>query len=167
MSRGSVTPNTDPNPVVDEGAPKNTGEINSALYLCDMMDVKFIVAAPEELYYQGWGQECAQPKMVRCTWELRTTDSESKPVVIKFDLTEGDSSLILGINFLQFADTCNLQDPRIIRFKRPRDDTMRTMATYIAPDHTGNNRLQLEVVPHANNSCRALLAVPLRMYAVV
>lgn len=117
--------------------------MRSASHLCDMMGIKFAVSPPEEVYYQGWGQDCAQPKIVKCTWELATTDSESKPVTIKFDLTDGDSPLILGINFLRYADTFNRQDPRVIRFKRPGEESMRTMFTYIAPDRTGNDSLRL------------------------
>lgn len=122
-----------------------------------MMGVQCKVEPPDEVYYQGWGQACSKPLIVKCTWELATTDSESKPVTIRFDLTEGVSPLILGIDFLQFADTCNTRSPRVIRFKRPGDDSIRTMFTYIAADHDGNQRLRLEIVPHAK-SYRTLLA---------
>lgn len=79
-------------------------------------------------------------------------------MVIAFDLADCDSPLIVGIDFLRYADTCNRQNPRVIRFRRPRDLLTRIMFTYIAQDCTGNDRLRLEIVSDANNDYRSLLA---------
>lgn len=135
--------------------------MNSATYLCDMLEIEIDVHPPEEVYYQGWGQECSHPRIVKCSWGLNTMET-SQPVRIKLDLTDGDSPLILCIYFLQFSDPCNRQDPRVVRFKRPGDDDMRTMFTYISPDRNGNDRLRLEVVAYVNSLYRSLLAAHLQ-----
>lgn len=149
---GSVEPDHDHNPIIDDGAPKSTGGIESAARLCDMFEVKFEVKPAVSVYYQGWGHDCANPKLVKCTWTLRTQDKDSHPVDIQFDLTDGNAPLIVGIDFLQHADTCNRREPRVMRFLRPCDGGMRTMFTYIAPDIHGNKRLRLEVIPKSNVS---------------
>lgn len=145
--RGAVKPNADHNPVVADGASRSTGVIESAAKLCDMLGLRYEVEPPSSVYYHRWGHECTDPKVIKCSWKLRTMDKYSKPVEILFDLTDGDAPLILGIYLLQFSDTCNHREPRVIRFWRSCDDGMRTMFTYIAPDRHGNHRIRLEVLP--------------------
>lgn len=154
----TVARDTDPNAVIDEGTSKITRGMESAALLCDVMGFQYAVGPPTVVCYQGWGQACSILQLVKCTWILDTIDSESNPVSFEFDLTDGNSPLILGIYFLQYFDTCNIRASRVIRFKRQSDGGTRTMPTHIAPDQTGNIRLPLEVVPHANNSYRSLLA---------
>lgn len=120
--------------------------------------MQYELQPPASIYYHGWGHECADPKLVKCTWTLKTQDNNTQPVEISFDLTEGSAPLIIGIDFLQFTDTFNRQEPRVIRFKRPTDVGARTMFTYIAPDRNGNNRLRLEVIPQSTTSYRSLLS---------
>lgn len=132
--------------------------MKSAARLCDVLGIQYRVVPPDEVYYQGWGQKCHQPEVIKCTWILTTKDSESRPIDIKFDLTDSDAPLIIGIDFLQYADTCNREEPRVIRFRRPGDAEPSTMFTYIAADQNGNERLRLEVAPHAGSLYRSLLA---------
>lgn len=77
---GAVTVVADHNPVIDDGAPRSTGGINSASSLCDMIGVRYEVERPSSVYYQGWGQKCADPKVVKCTWTLRAKDEGNNPV---------------------------------------------------------------------------------------
>lgn len=123
-----------------------------------MIGIRYEVDPPRSVYYQGWGNDCTNPKVIVCTWALHTVNQSSNPVEIGFDLTDGDAPFILGIDFPQYADTCNTRDPRVIHFHRPRDAGICTMFSYISPDHYGNKRLSLEVVPKSSISCSSLLS---------
>lgn len=80
LPQRSVVCNTDPNPVMDGGAPRSNSGMQSATLLCEFMSVEYTVTPPNEEYYQGWGQACSNPRLVRCSWEVATLDSGSQPV---------------------------------------------------------------------------------------
>lgn len=122
------------------------------------MGIQLELNPASHVYYQGWGQDCSQASIVKYTWALSTTDNSARPVEITFDLTDSNAPLIVGIDFLRFANTYNRADPRVIEFQRPDEDTARIMDTYILKDHTGNDRLRLEISPNSIGRHRALLA---------
>lgn len=83
-----MTGNTDPNPIIDEGAPISTGGITNAARLCDLMGINYCVKPRTKIYYQGCGHDCAQPMPVTCRWTLQALDKNSESVEIDFDLTD-------------------------------------------------------------------------------
>lgn len=147
----------DPNPIIDEGAPTSTGGMTNAARICDMLGIRFEVQEPRSHYMHGWGIECSDAKPIKCTWGLTVMDTRNLPVTFTFDLVEGDSPLIVGLDFKQYADTYNRDEPRMVKFKRPHDVHVYTMYTYIAKDLTGNMRLRLEIVPHEMSSISTLM----------
>lgn len=148
----------DPNPIIDEGAPTSTGGMMNAACLCDMLAIPFEVQNPRDIYMHGWGTECANAKQIRCTWELTVMDAHNWPVTFTFDLVDGRSPLIIGLDLKQYADTYNRDMPRIILFRRPGDVREYKMYTYIATDLNDNPRLRLEIAPHAKSSIHTLMA---------
>lgn len=114
FSMGSVTAYTYHNPIIYEGSPRITFGITSAARICYMMVIAYLATPPAKIYHQGWEHELSQPKPIKCTWKLHTFDKDSEPVDINFDLTDINSPLTLGIDFLQYSDTNNLRDPRLI-----------------------------------------------------
>lgn len=89
---------------------------------------------------------------------MRVKESEAADVQVKFNLTDGNAALIIGIYLLQRAEPCNREETRVIDFQRSEDPGKRTVFTYIAADHQGNSRLWVKVVPRVNKSYRLLSA---------
>lgn len=85
-------------------------------------------------------------------------DVSNWPVTLRFDLVEGKSPLILGMDIKRFSDTCNRKTPTVIKFKRPEDVRVYTLHTYIAKDQMGCERLRLEMVPHARSTMSTMMS---------
>lgn len=147
----------DPNPILYEGAPTSTGGMVDAARLCDMLGKRFDVQKPRSVYMHGWGVGFADAKPIRCTWELTLMDRHNRPVTFTFDLVDGESPLIVGLDFKRYANTYNRDMPRMIQFKRPSDVHVYTMYTYISDDQTGSPRLRLDIVPHPKSTLRTLM----------
>lgn len=67
-SRGPLRPRDDPNQIFDEGATNNTGGIIEASRICDALGAIFEVALKWDVYIHGWGQGCADSKMIPESW---------------------------------------------------------------------------------------------------
>lgn len=147
----------DPNPIIDEGAPTSTGGTIEAAALCDMMAIPFEVHRPRAEYLHGWGTDCAGARPIKCTWHVTVMDTCGWPVTFEFDLVEGNSPLIIGLDLKRYSDTCNRSTPRTITFKRPNDVRVYTMYTYIEDDYTGCARLRMELVPHTKSIMRSMM----------
>lgn len=85
-------------------------------------------------------------------------DNDGYPVTFEFDLVEGKSPLIIGLDAAQYANTCNRTDPRTFSIKRPQDRRLYTLHTYTAPDEHDSNRLRLQVVPQSDSQIRTMVA---------
>lgn len=129
-----------------------------AATICDLLGKPFEVHPPDEVYMHGWGSECAGARQVKCKWELTVMDNADWPVTLKFDLVEGRSPLIVGMDVKKFADTCNRATPSTLTFKRPNDVRVYQLYTYISNDATNNPRLRLEVVPHEKSCITTLMS---------
>lgn len=145
------------NPILDEGAPTSTGGLINAARICDMLGISFSLDPPRSEYLHGWGTECAGARPILCSWDLKVSDAHGKPTTFTFDLVEGESPLILGLDVKRFANTDNLAAPPYIRFKRPQDIDTRVFHTYIEPDHDGNDRIRFEIVPHLGSTVSSLM----------
>lgn len=148
----------DPNPIIDEGAPTSTGGIHDATELCNSLGITLELDQPRSRYTHGWGMGCADAKDIICSWHLTVHDSKCTPCTISFDLVEGTSPLIIGLDLKQYANTCNLQCPPYISFKRPTDTKTFFFPTYITTDQQGNKRLRMEITTHQQSSISTMMA---------
>lgn len=122
-----------------------------------MIGIPFKVFKPKKNYVHGWGIDCSNAKEIQCTWELTVMDVNQHPVTLSFDLVNGSSPLIIGLDVKQHADTCNRKYPRTITFQRPGDIHVYTMHTYIEKDTTGSDRSRLQIVPHELSPIRTMM----------
>lgn len=60
-------------------------------------------------------------KLDCCSWYFNLIDINNRPVTIVFDLANGSSPLIMGINLRQYSDTCNTKQPSTITIRRQTD----------------------------------------------
>lgn len=148
----------DVNPMMDEGAPTSIGGLNNAARLSDALGMPLQLSQPKSVYRHGWGDGCADPKTVVATWHLRTSDMNGKPTIIPFDIVEGESPLILGLDVKRFADTINLAQPSILKIKRPSDKAERHFHTYLDKDINGNLRTWVEIAHHPKLSVNSLMS---------
>lgn len=130
----------------------------NAAAICNLLGIPFVVQAPRAEYMHGWGTDCAGARPIKCTWEITVMDAANWPVSLIFDLVEGKSPIILGMDIKRFSDTCNRTTPTTIKFKRPEDVRVYTMHTYIAKDQMGCERLRLELVPHQKSTMTTMMS---------
>lgn len=100
----------------------------------------------------------ADSKPVVASWNLTINDLNKKSTVFVFDLVEGDSPLIIGLDIRRYCNTDNLSKPSTISFKMPTDLHVKSFYTYIAPDNGQNMRLRIEIAPRKNSSIKILLS---------
>lgn len=84
-------------------------------------------------------------------------DSAKKPTVFKFDLSEGSSPPIIGLDLLQHAQINN--NEHWLSFKRLSDKSERQFSTYIAKDASSNIRVRLLLLSHYNITSNSLLGL--------
>lgn len=157
MGSPSKYAKVDSNPILDEGAPRSIGGIESAVELCDALAIKFYADLSRETYMHEWGIHGGDANPVICTWTLVVCDVDGKPTSISIDLVEGIEPILVGLELKQNADTCNLAESPYIRFKRPTDTYTRTFSIYTAEDRKGNLRLRMEVLPTSEKCISAML----------
>lgn len=84
-------------------------------------------------------------------------DVQGKPTTIPFDLVNGSSPLIIGIDIEKYGNTHNRGEKKYIAFRRPQDKSKIIFFTYIAKDGNGDERSWLDLVPHTNSSVKSLM----------
>lgn len=102
----------------------------------------------------GWGEDCLGAKPIVCSWTLTIHDVTGKPTALTFDLVQGNSPLIVGMDVRAYCNTYNLGDQKYISLKRPTDTQQRTLFTYLVPD---DSRLRLDIAPHPLSFVSTLL----------
>lgn len=143
--------------MLDEGAPTSTGGVIDAMRLCDALARPLNLRAPREEYSHGWGTNCADAKKIKWSWDLMVEDMDGKPTMLTFDLVEGRSPLIIGLDVKRHADTMNRAETPSIVFRRPCDTSDRSFYTYIAKDGDGNDRIWFEIVPNMGTTSASLM----------
>lgn len=61
---------SDPNPILDEGAPTSTRGIENVAIFCDILWIQMTLDPPREIYLHGWGDDFHGAKMTMCSWTL-------------------------------------------------------------------------------------------------
>lgn len=105
----------------------------------------------------GWGAECANPKQIICTWEVTVIDVSFHPVTLEFDIANGSSPLIVGLDITQHADTCIRQRNSTFSFRRPTGIHVYSLRRYVTKDRNKNERSRLQLVPHKQSTVEALM----------
>ena len=157
---GSFQRGNDPNPILDEGAPRSVGGIESAVELCDAIGIPFAPDSPRDQYKHSWGMDSNSAQPIICTWTLVTTDTNNQATAIPFDLMHGKAPLLVGLELKQYANTVNRSKQPHMTFKRPSDTSSRQFSTYVSKDRSGNERLRMEIVPMSNTRIRSMLSSP-------
>lgn len=154
--RSSPFDNT--NPIIDTGAPTSTGGIEQATKLCQALGIEFQLSPPRTVYHHGWGSQCEKAKRIRNTWYLTIFDVNGLPTTMPFDLIQGSSPLIVGMDIVKYANAKNIESKAFIEFKRPTGNQARKLFTYIQPDGNNDDRLWLEIIPQKGSSVTSLMA---------
>lgn len=79
----------------------------------------------------GWDLNCADARPIINTWYLMASDRNGRPETFTFDIMDGKSPLIIGLDLKRYAITDNLASTPCIRFERPQDSEDREFITYI------------------------------------
>ena len=148
---------TDLNPMLDEGAPTSTRGVNNAVQICNAFAIPMVLKPPRENYQHGWGQGCADAKPIQYTWDLSVDDINCKYTVMTFDLVEGFSPMLVGLDVKRHSDTVNGQTPSFIVFQRPTDTGERMFHTYIAKDEDRTDRIRFDILSYSRSTARSLL----------
>lgn len=149
---------TNLNPILDEGAPTYTRGVENASRLADMLGIPLMLDMITQPYLHGWGKDCAIAKPVQYQWKLTLNDVRGQPTTFSFDLVQGVSPLIIGLDKKRNADTLNRSKTRRICFQRPCDTVERVFHTYIAKDESRCSRLWMEIVPHEGSTTASLMS---------
>lgn len=112
------------------------------------MGLALSVEQSRERYFHGWVLNCGDAKQVVCTRNLIVMLTQKKPTVISFDLVEGDSPLIIGIDAKRYAEPFKTTKPPKLVIRMPSDTLQRVLYTYIAEDAHGNYKVRVEIIPH-------------------
>lgn len=74
-----------------------------------------------------------------------------------FDLVNGKSPLIIGLEVKRYSVTSNIGVNKTLVFKRPTDKNCKKINIYIAQDETGNDRFKLELIFHRKATISSML----------
>lgn len=144
------------NPILDTGAPTSTGGTKEASAMCQILGIDFELSPPRAVYEHGWGVGCDRAKRIRYTWYLTLFDTQGLPTTIPFDLVEGHSPLVIGLDVEKYGTINNVQN--YTEFKRPNDNAKRKLLTYVDTDDNGDERIWLDIAPHRKSSVTSLMA---------
>lgn len=78
--------------------------------------------------------------------------------MLSFELVDGISPLIIGMDVRRYSDSTNRESPHTITFQRPHDTTPFTFNTYIADDDGGNPRTRLDIAPNKTTTISSLMS---------
>lgn len=71
-----------------------------------------------DIYRDGWGDKCADSKLIVELLYLKITDLNGRIVTLPLALFKENYPLIICIDLKAHSDTCNLEIPIRINFKR-------------------------------------------------
>lgn len=136
---------SDPNPILDKGAPTSTGSIEETTVLCGILQISLVLEPPRDRYMHGGGDQCLGAKMIICSWSLSVMDINGLPTTFNFDLVQGSSRLIISMGVKAYCNTFNTPEQKKIQMKRPGDKSERISHIYLVPE---DKRLRLALAPH-------------------
>ncbi len=161
MSPSSI----DPNPILDTGCPRSVGGIQSALALCQALDIPFELENLDcEPFYHGYGMNCSEAKITVGVWRLPLSDLLGNPFTFSFYVVDGDGYLLVGNDVLQKAQLLN--DEGLVVISQGGTSTTDN-SIYFSSYHSPGNRTHLFAIPSQGpgmksffSSVRSLFAMP-------
>ena len=120
-----------------------------------MFGVPLQLVAPRDTYQHGWGQDCHDPKLIVCTWVLNVQDKNGHTCKLVFDLVNGSSPIVFGLDASRYTNASNLCSNPTISLQRPQDDVRYTFSTYIAPESPQKPlclRTRIEILPRPDDT---------------
>lgn len=103
------------------------------------------------------GESCLDAKSIKWSCNLMVEYFNRKHTMLKFDLVEGESPLIIIFDVKLYADTHNMEETQRILFRIPTDTIERTFFTYIYKDPEGNYIIRFEIAPHNGTTVDSLM----------
>lgn len=88
-------------------------------------------------------------------------DRNNLPTSFTFDLVDGSSPLLIGLDVREYTDTFNLPEEKCIKIKRPYDSSPRFFGTYISPEGMSSNRdkrLRIAISMQSHTNLRSLMS---------
>lgn len=92
------------------------------------------------------------------SWYLTVNDTNKNATTFIFDVIDGESPLIVGLDVKRYSKTDNISIPTIISFQSLTDTNVKEVFTYISNDDDQNPRLRIEIAPHRGSSMKMLLS---------
>lgn len=98
---------------------------------------------------QTWmGHECFRPEIFQVDLGTEGEYKNRIPMMVTFDIVEGESPLIVCLDVKQYADTFDIVEPPILLFHRATDTGERSFYTNTSKDNDLNDRIRFEIVPN-------------------
>lgn len=66
--------------------------------------------------------------------------------------------MIIGLDIKKYGDTRNMSKEKFFVFKRPKENGIRKLMTYIDKDKNGDERIWLDIAPNRKSTISSLLA---------
>ncbi len=155
---GSEHPASDPNPILDEGAPISVGGIYAATLLSNILGISFVMSACTRHYTHSWGPSPSSAQPVLGSWSFTTFDVNGLPTTFEFDIIDGPAPVIIGLDARKFSDTYNLTTKPFVIISRPCDSKPRKFFTHVTKDANGNERIHVDIVPHRSSTARSIIS---------
>lgn len=142
-----------PNLVYDPNAPRSIGWINGAAKLIDILKINLDFKQAKSLYLHGWGEQCIYPKPVVGVLEINLLDIHGNLYNFWFDLVNGDSIIVNGLDVGRLAIQENISDKATLRVSRPRDSSELVFANYFSTEDENQTveRIRIQVSPKPSN----------------
>jgi len=85
-------------------------------------------------------------------------DVRGNPTTFVFDMVDGKSPLIVGLDVKKHSNTMNIERLSTVIFKKPSDTLNRDFLTYIANENGGNEWLRIEFVAQEQSAVASDMA---------
>lgn len=85
------------------------------------MDVELQLELAQSNYMHGYAVDCADAKPVKVFWNFTTHDMNGRPATLSFDIVEGRSPIIIGLDLKRYSDTRNMPKESNLTFQRPSE----------------------------------------------
>lgn len=109
--------------------------------MCQILGIDMKLSPPIAAYDHVWGVNCDRERRIRYTWYLTLFNILGLPTTIPFDLVEGSSPVIIGLDIEKYGNTNKMHARKCFEFKRPQDKHIRKFFTYISKDANGDERI--------------------------
>lgn len=136
----------DLNPVLNEENPTSTGELYTALALCEILGLPFDPEILCRQYNRALGHGGLQPEPIVATWTLLIQNLNGCSKDLSFDLTKDSSPLIIGLDLQHFSQRSFLEPCYSITIKIPHDMFSKNLPIYIKNQNPLSSRAQVDVI---------------------